>query len=332
MTADEAKTELKDAVDYEEPLVLPPSVLADIDAADIPEGVLIQIGVLRDGIIHIDWSGTLRQENGVLVAEADYTWTRKYWHSPLGLEQYLDLVKRAVEVRATNTGDVMLSHFDDDGAYIQMTFEVSTKESNLLKAYEHVKGVCSMLEESAEAASNEVGKRIAEIAARVSGWGSQNLDQLVDAVENAKSNDAKGRSLEELMSRLFESIPGFSVTDRIRTETEEIDLSILNDSNDPRFRREGAVLLAECKNWSGKCGKNEFVIFKEKVENRSKRATLGILISWNGFKTTLTKEMLRGSREETLIVPISGKDIRDAVRGNDFAAILAKCWDQAINT
>ena len=332
MRPEEAKAELADAAEDEEPVVLPPSVLGDIDAQDIPDGALIQIGKPKGGVIHIDWSGTLSQERGVIVGEADYTWTRKYWYSPLGLEQYLDIVRRAVEVRAASKGDVKLLHFDDDGAFIQMTFQVRTTESNLKKGFEQVRDVCSQLEESAEAASDEVGKRVADVAAQVSGWGAKTLEQLVEAVETATSTDAKGRSLEELVSRLFESVAGFSVTDRVRTATEEIDLSILNDSDEPRFRREGAVLLAECKNWSGKCGKNEFVIFKEKIENRSRRSTLGFLISWNGFKTTLTKERLRGSREETLVVPITGKDVRQAVRDDDFAGLLTKCWDRAINT
>lgn len=332
MTTSEAKAELADAAYREDPIVLPPAILSDIEAIDIPDGALVQVGKLKDGIIHIDWNGTLRQDRGMIVGEADYTWTRKYWYSPVGLEQYLDIVRRAVEVRAATKGDVKLTHFEDDGAYIQMTFEVRSNETNLKKGFDRVREVCGQLEESAESASDEVGKRIVEVAARVSGWGSQTLDQLVEAVEKAASTDTKGRSLEELMSRLFESVGGFTVTDRVRTATEEIDLSVLNDSSEPRFRREGAILLAECKNWTSKCGKNEFVIFKEKIENRSRRSTLGFLISWNGFKTTLTKELLRGSREETLVVPITGKDIREAVLENDFSALLTRCWDQAINT
>ncbi|WP_041779985.1 hypothetical protein [Allocoleopsis franciscana] len=217
-------------------------------------------------------------------------------------------------------------------AYIQMTFVVSTGEKNLGKAYHHIKRLCHELEEKAEKASDEAGKRLSEIASRVSGWGSQSLDELVNAVEKASSTDERGRSLEELISRLFEAIPGFTVTDRIRTATEEIDIAVLNDSNDPRFRRESAILLAECKNWSDKCGKNEFVLFKEKIENRSNRCSLGFLISWNGFKDTVPKEMLRGSREHTLVVPITGKDIRAAVLDNNFADVLASCWQKAITT
>jgi hypothetical protein len=40
----------------------------------------------------------------------------------------------------------------------------------------------------------------------------------------------------------------------------------------------------------------------------SQRCTLGFLISWNGFASTVTKEMLRGSREQILVVPLMGED------------------------
>ena len=87
-------------------------------------------------------------------------------------------------------------------------------------------------------------------------------------MESAASADDKGRTLEELCSRLFASVPGFVVAGR---ESEEIDISMVNDSPEPRLRREGAVILAECKNWTGKCGKNEFVVSNAKLENRSQR-------------------------------------------------------------
>jgi hypothetical protein len=54
-------------------------------------------------------------------------------------------------------------------------------------------------------------------------------------------------------------------------------------------------------------------------------------VSWNGFAGTVTKEMLRGSKDELLIVPITGKDIRAAVRDKNFSEVLAACWDAAVN-
>lgn len=331
MKTEDAKTMLAAGADSDEPVFLPPGILGSLTSADLPPDTFVEVGTIKDGVRHIEWSGRLYCEDGQIVGEADYTWTRKYWYEPIGLEQYLDLVKRGVEIRQKTHGDVELTNFEDDGAFIQLSFTVSTREANLGRAYDAVRKISRELEETSEKISAEIGKQIAAIAARVSGWGSKDLDSLVQTVETATTTDDKGRSLEELCSRLFESVNGLTVTNRIRTATEEIDISILNDSDDPRLRRESALLLAECKNWMGKCGKDEFVIFREKIENRNQRCNLGFLISWNGFATTVTKEMLRGSREQTLIVPVTGKDLRASVREGDFLKVLVECWENAVH-
>ena len=67
------------------------------------------------------------------------------------------------------------------------------------------------------------------------------------------------------------------------------------------------------QNWSGKCGKNEFLVLNAKAANRGQRCTIAFLVSWNGFPDTITKEMLRGSRENLLIVPLDGKMIANAM-------------------
>lgn len=163
-------------------------------------------------------------------------------------------------------------------------------------------------------------------------WGANSLNNLIIAVETSTSPNDKGKSLEELLVRLFSESKSFAINEiRLTTETEEIDIMVLNKSVDPRFMRESAILLVECKNWSGKCGKNEFVLFKEKIENRKSRCSLGFLISWNGFAETVTKEMLRGSREEALIIPLDGNDIKKAIYDNNFEEILANAWDRAIS-
>jgi hypothetical protein len=327
---EELRKLLASTTESEPSVVVPASLLAQLKFDDIPEGASFQIGTQKDGIIHLDWDGSLFNNGITIDAEVGYVWSRKYWYVPLGLEQYMDLVRRAVETRHRLRGDVELTHYDDDGAYIQLLFTIRTGETNPAKALEVARKVSAELEEAAQGVADEVGRRIAKVAARLSGWGSEDLDKLVERVETSTSTDDKGRSLEELTSRLFEQVEGLSVTGRIRTATEEIDISILNDSTEPRLRRESALLLAECKNWNGKCGKDEFVIFREKLENRNRRSSLGFLISWNGFTSIVTKEMLRGSREETLIVPVTGQEIRAAVRSGDFLKELVACWDRAV--
>ncbi len=332
MTRSEALQIIADAVGNEEPAFLPPAILAELTTQDIPSDVTLSVGETKDGIMHVEWDGHFFTERGRLKAFCQYIWTRKYWDAPLGMPFYLDLVKRAIETRQRTHKDVMFLDWDDDGAYIHLSYECTGLPDNLADAYKDVLNRQRRLEEPAESVSQKAGVYTAEAAQRTSGWGSNSVDDLVNIVEVAKTPDDKGRSLEELIARLLASIEGFTVTGRIRTETEEIDISVLNGSRDPRFAREGALILIECKNWSTKCGKNEFVVFKEKIENRKGRCTLGFLVSWNGFKETVTKEMLRSSHEQLLVVPLDGKQIRDAVRNNSFGQCLADAWTGAINT
>ena len=164
-----------------------------------------------------------------------------------------------------------------------------------------------------------------------SDWENIPLEGLVTLVESVESSYEKGFALEELAARLFRSVAGFSITDRqVRTNTEEIDIEILNDCQFAPFRDEYALILVECKNWSEKCGKNEFVLFKEKIDNRSGRSSLGFFVSWNGFADTFTREMLRGSHDRTLVVPLDGERIRAAVEGEDFCQILVDAWHKAV--
>jgi hypothetical protein len=98
MDAQEARRILADWNDEEEgPADLPASVLPKLTIDDLPDGASVQIGTMKDGMTHLDWNGRLGRDGDELYGEADHTWTRKYWYSPLGLEQYLDLVRRAVK-------------------------------------------------------------------------------------------------------------------------------------------------------------------------------------------------------------------------------------------
>jgi hypothetical protein len=215
MNAADARRILALSQDEGEPVALSASVLSMLTLDDVPDGASFQVGTTKDAVLHLDWNGRLSRAGGIIVGEADYTWTRKYWYSPIGLEQYLDLVRRAVETRHRVRGDVALIHYDDDGSYVSLYFRINTTEKNLAQAYDAIRKVATEVEGAADQAAEEVGRHIAELAARLSGWGSESLDGLVDAVEAATSADDKGRTLEELCSRLFASVPGFTVTGRI---------------------------------------------------------------------------------------------------------------------
>lgn len=138
-------------------------------------------------------------------------------------------------------------------------------------------------------------------------------------------------ALEELACAVFSSVPGFEVIHRnLNTTTEEIDLVIRNDGRDPRWRNESALILVECKNWhSRRVGKNEFVLFKEKLQNRYGRAKLGFLICTEHFAETADIERLRSSKSEFLIVLIDSDDLDELVRSSDRASKLRQFTDHA---
>ena len=68
------------------------------------------------------------------------------------------------------------------------------------------------------------------------------------------------------------------------------------------------------------------MLFRQKIENRNRRCSLGFLMSWNGFTGTVTKEMLRGSREETLVVPVLGSKHTKPFRINPASGALTPAW------
>jgi hypothetical protein len=212
---------------------------------------------------------------------------------------------------------------------VAVDFSIALGEVDLREALRQAKLVQSEILEAAEAVSAGIEDAVSQAAKRLAGWGSEPLDGLVDRMRQGTA-DEKGQVLEELSSRLFNTVPGFAATGRVRTKTEDIDIRVQNASEDEVWRRESALLIAECKNWTGSCGKDEFVLFRTKLENRTGRVSCGFLISWNGFATTVAAEMLRGTKDNLLIVPITGQDLRAAVRDGDFPARLRDLQAKAV--
>jgi Holliday junction resolvase-like predicted endonuclease len=157
------------------------------------------------------------------------------------------------------------------------------------------------------------------------------IRQLYFQLPEDDTAQGKGAVLEELTCEVFSSIPGFVVIDRnSNTKTEEIDLVIRNEGTDLRWRSESALILVECKNWhTRRVGKNEFVLFKEKLQNRYGRAKLGFLICTEHFAETADIERLRSSKSDFLIVLIDSDGLEQLVRSGDRGSTLRQFTDRA---
>ncbi|NOT63486.1 MAG: hypothetical protein HOP19_25020 [Acidobacteria bacterium] len=144
----------------------------------------------------------------------------------------------------------------------------------------------------------------------------------------------KGKALEDLLTALFATIPGFTVSERnYNTATEEIDLVVRNESPDPFWREWGSLILVEAKNWQAqRVGKNEYVQFYRKLETRGGHCRLGFLICTEKFAETFDKERLRDSKFPLRVVPIDGAGLRQLVEADDREPLLRKFVERAVLT
>ncbi|MGH9832201.1 MAG: restriction endonuclease, partial [Blastocatellia bacterium] len=110
-------------------------------------------------------------------------------------------------------------------------------------------------------------------------------------------------------------------------------LVVRNASADPFWRGLGSLILVEAKHWqSQRVGKNEYVQFYRKLENRGGHCTLGFLICTERFAETLHQERLRDSKFPLRVAPIDGEDLRRLIEAEDRSAVLRGFVERALLT
>jgi len=292
----------------------------------------------EEGIQSIDFEGRFSLGFGYLIASVELNWYRKYWDLPMGLLPHMDLMKRLVEFRAEEFEDIEQIELKDEGDWCHLNFNIKLKsKTTLFEAYEEAKGVMNWINYHLEEAQANVGCLINKISEKYSKLKLVELPRLIEKLNtlNQKNGDAneKGKILEELSVRFFSSIDGLQIIERTRTKTEEIDLVILNKSDESFWKSESNLVLVECKNWTKKkAGKNEYVSFREKLINRKGRAKLGFFISGIGFAKTFHQEDLRNSKDDFLIVTIAMKEmIKTLLEQRDVNEFLEKKYIEASN-
>ena len=325
---------LNQFVQSDEPAHFRPSDTEGILVSDIPENVEIEIcDINEEGIRLIELEGSFKKQNGKLYLHMAHDWYRKWWTAPLGMAHHMDLIKRLVEFRQKEEKNIENIEFDDEGDWCHLYYTIIIPDAieTLYRAYDFGLDFSIWKDRILHNVQNRIAAIVNEIAEEYSSFKSLEFPELIDRIEKETNANVKGRLLEELMHKFFSFIKGFEVIERLKTETEEIDLVILNKSTSPIWQKESSLILVECKNWSGKCGKNELVVFKEKIINRKGRAKIGLFVSWNGFTETFTKEDLRSSQGDILIVPVTGKNVIEAV-SNSIDEHVEKWWVNATST
>lgn len=141
----------------------------------------------------------------------------------------------------------------------------------------------------------------------------------------------KGAALERLMLLMFRSIAGFEHARVNRqNELEEIDVLVQNGSADPFWQKEGAYLLAECKNWSKPVGVPEFKLFRQKIEDRYGRSALGFFLAVSGYAETTKVEEWTRRGGQSLVVLLDAANVDALVATRDRNAKLKEFHARAV--
>lgn len=149
--------------------------------------------------------------------------------------------------------------------------------------------------------------------------------------QTEQNSQRKGDLLELTMYLLFRTIPGFGHAQVNRqNHLEEIDVIVQNNSTDPFWQREGSYLLIECKNWSSPVGVPELKLFRQKLEDRYGRTTLGLMIAMNGYSGTTQIEEWTRRGGQSLIVLLTREDLDALVATRDRSAKLKELHLRAV--
>lgn len=158
------------------------------------------------------------------------------------------------------------------------------------------------------------------------------IEDTWQAAKAEPDRNRKGALLEEALADLLRTIPGFEQVDRNReNETEEIDILVRNASPDEFWRKAGAYILVECKNWSKPVGAREAREFMAKLERRHGRCSLGFFVAMNGVTQPFKTELVTASTKGFLVVPLDASDVEALVAANgDRGERLKQLHDRAV--
>lgn len=143
--------------------------------------------------------------------------------------------------------------------------------------------------------------------------------------------EEKGPLLEKAIRALFRTIPGLEKVDvNLRTSREELDVVVFNESDHPALQRHGRYLVVEAKNWTGKVGAPEFRVLRDKVRNKHRQCTLGILVAPNGFSEPVQHLASENPMQGEVFLTLDGDDLDAWVGAPDRLAWLVGRVDAAI--
>jgi CheY-like chemotaxis protein len=150
--------------------------------------------------------------------------------------------------------------------------------------------------------------------------------------KNETDTYIKGQRFENFISLLFGSFGYKEIIKRVKDiSLNEVDLIIRNEIDDIFLNKQGSYILIECKNKpETKVGKNDFIIFKSKLENTNGLARMGFIVTSGFISRNTYIEAVRDSKSDSKIFFLSNPEIEQLINASDKLSEFKKIMDNQV--
>jgi hypothetical protein len=132
---------------------LPKGLIGEALVNQLPETAVFEIcDRVEDSIIMMDTIPIRMQRIGDNRVRLDFedSASRKYWDGTIGFKAYMEAKKGVVEERATQVGDIALGGYEDDGAWIHLTYSAEAEVKKISTAVELAEQIVEEIEGALE--------------------------------------------------------------------------------------------------------------------------------------------------------------------------------------
>lgn len=142
----------------------------------------------------------------------------------------------------------------------------------------------------------------------------------------------KGEKFEHFVSLIFQSFGYTEVSNRVKDKSlNEVDLIVRNETQDSFLNKFGKYILVECKNKpKSKVGKNDFIVFKSKLDATSGLSELGILATTGYIAWTTYIEAVRHSNGNKKIIFLSNPEFERIINARDKKEEFKRIIDEQV--
>ncbi|HXH99222.1 MAG TPA: response regulator [Sphingobacteriaceae bacterium] len=158
------------------------------------------------------------------------------------------------------------------------------------------------------------------------------LLQNYSEAKNEKDTYKKGVLFERFIALIFGTLGYREIRKRVIDKSRnEVDLAVRNEIKDPFLNKFGKYILIECKNKPDyKVGKNDFIIFNDKLKNTNNLSEFGIIATTGAFAKTTYLEAMRASSTSNKVIFLSNIEFLRLIESDNKLEEFKKLIDEQL--